>query len=176
MYRALDDKTLKCTTVFCRVYKGTATGLRHHQDHSIFTWRITGKAMGKTQRVKFVHKTTGASFTLLHLPGTWYAGEEHLVSNRHDNEWEHMVIKEDRTDDPIVSLIVDFGQQKSIFHDGSKWLQDFKPWQLPLPASVSLHPLLFQGTYTHMTVMEKSDQSVLGKHRDSEKTRLSKLS
>lgn len=121
-YVALDDETLNCTGLFCHVYKGHATGLRTHQDHTFFTWRITGKAMGKAQLVKFSNKKTDASFTLLHLPNTWYAGEEHLMSVGHDNEWEHGVSKEDRTDDAIVSLIVDFGPEQSIFHNGSKWL------------------------------------------------------
>lgn len=172
----LADEALKCNNVFLRLYDGDDTGLVMHFDKTFFEYRVTFKACKETQIVIFEHADTGERFRIFHLPGTWYAGDKVLMTNRWGMQYKHGVEKSDRKD-AILSVVADFGSDPSIFSNGSKWLNDFAtPERLPLPSSLTMRTINWMGTEKAARIMPRWDPSPLGKHRDDEKERISKFS
>ena len=173
---ALADKALECNNVFFRLYDGEDTGLVMHFDRTFFKYRVTFKACLETQIVLFEHADTGERFRIIHLPGTWYSVDKVLMTDRWGMRYKHGVEKSDRKD-AILSVVADFGSDPSIFSNGSLWLNDFSaPERLPPPSSLTMRPINWMGMEKAARIMPRWDPSRLGKHRDSEKERISKFS
>lgn len=176
--KALPDEDLNITSAFCRVYtslEGRASGLQLHADRSPYTWRVSYKAMDAPQTVLFRHAHTKQKFTILHLPGTFYAGHEKIMSDRFGNQWQHGVSPMDKERESVLSWVMDFGPQADILQNNGMFLEDFAESQLPKEEILGVHPVTLMGEQTHLRVMPRDDPSELNQHVQGNKWAISKF-
>ncbi|KAL3136617.1 hypothetical protein ABBQ38_005857 [Trebouxia sp. C0009 RCD-2024] len=120
--------------------------------------------MDAPQTVLFRHAHTKQKFTILHLPGTFYAGHEKIMSDRFGNQWQHGVSPMDKERESVLSWVMDFGPQADILQNNGMFLEDFAESQLPKEEILGVHPVTLMGEQTHLRVMPRDDPSELNQH------------